>query len=65
MTTENLIKIKSDAGVQLTDRELAVRWWGRLSTTEQEEVISNSNLTIRPIDYDTMYWLWLKKQKID
>lgn len=65
MITENLIKIKSDAGVQLTDRELAVRWWGRLSTTEQEEVISNSNLTIRPIDYDTMYWLWLKKQKID
>lgn len=68
MTTENLIKIKSDAGVQLTDRELAVRWWGRLSTTEQEEVISNSKLTkltIREIDYDTMYWLWLKKQNID
>lgn len=65
MITENLIKIKSDAGVQLTDRELAVRWWGRLSTTEQEEVLSNSKLTIRPIDYDTMYWLWLKKQKID
>lgn len=65
MITENLIKIKSDAGVQLTDRELAVRWWGRLSTTEQEEVLTNSSIVIRPIDYDTMYWLWLKKQKID
>jgi hypothetical protein len=66
MTTENLIKIKSDAGVQLTDRELAIRWWGRLSTTEQEEVLSNSNMVIRPIiDYDIMYWLWLNQQKID
>jgi hypothetical protein len=60
-----LIKIKSDAGVQLTDRELAIRWWGRLSTTEQEEVLSNSNMVIRPIiDYDIMYWLWLNQQKI-
>jgi hypothetical protein len=59
-----LIKIKSDAGVQLTDRELAIRWWGRLSTTEQEEVLSNSNMVIRPIDdYDIMYWLWLNQQK--
>jgi hypothetical protein len=60
-----LIKIKSDAGVQLTDRELAIRWWGRLSTTEQEEVLSNSNMVIRPIiDYDIMYWLWLNQQKL-
>jgi hypothetical protein len=58
-----LIKIKSDGGVQLTDRELAIRWWGRLSTTEQEEVLSNSKLTIREIDYETMYWLWLNQQK--
>jgi hypothetical protein len=61
-----LIKIKSDAGVQLTDRELAIRWWGRLSITEQEEVLSNSKLTkltIREIDYETMYWLWLNQQK--
>lgn len=65
MITENLIKIKSDAGVQLTDRELAVRWWGRLSTTEQDEVLSNYSIVIRPIDYDIMYWLWLKKQEID
>ena len=58
-----LIKIKSDGGVQLTDRELAIIWWGRLSTTEQEDVISNSKLTIREIDYETMYWLWLNQQK--
>ena len=55
---EALIKIKSENGIQLTDRELAVRWWGRLSTEEKEL----PKYGIEDIDYETMYWIWLKQQ---
>jgi hypothetical protein len=61
---ENLIKIKSDIGVQLTDRELAVRWWGRLTDEEKQSILSVHLLSfeIKRMDYETMYWVWLKKQ---
>jgi hypothetical protein len=63
---ENLIKIKSDIGVQLTDRELSVRWWGRLSV-EEKQVILNEHLPSYNIDmmnYESVYWVWLKQQKL-
>ena len=61
---ENLIKIKSDIGVQLTYRELAVRWWGRLTDEEKQSMLSVHlpSFDIKRMDYETMYWVWLKKQ---
>ena len=63
---ENLIKIKSDAGVQLTDRELAVRWWGRLSVKEKQAILKEylPSYDINNIDYESIYWVWLKQQKL-
>jgi hypothetical protein len=60
---EALIKIKSENGIQLTDRELAVRWWGRLSTEEKESVLNTylPNYS-NDVNYETMYWIWLKQQ---
>lgn len=66
MEMENLIKIKSDIGVQLTDQELAVRWWGRLTIDEKKNIL-NSYLPSCSVDnmtYENMYWVWLKKQKL-
>jgi len=63
---ENLIKIKSDIGVQLTDRELSVRWWGRLSV-EEKQVILDEHLpshNIGMMNYESVYWVWLKQQKL-
>jgi antitoxin component of MazEF toxin-antitoxin module len=63
---ENLIKIKSDIGVQLTDRELAVRWWGRRSVEEKQDILKE-HLPLHNIDnmdYESVYWVWLKQQKL-
>jgi hypothetical protein len=61
---ENLIKIKSDIGVQLTDRELSVRWWGRLSVEEKRAILKEHlpSHDIGIMDYESVYWVWLKQQ---
>ena len=63
---EKLIKIKSDAGVQLTDRELSVRWWGRLSVEEKMAILKKHlpSHDIGIMDYESVYWVWLKQQKL-
>ncbi len=63
---KELIKMKSDIGVQLTDRELAVRWWDRLSNKEQRDYLNQHlpSFSIGEIDYETQYWIWLKKQTL-
>ena len=65
-TMKELIKMKSDIGVQLTDRELAVRWWDRLSNQEQRDYLNQHlpSFSIDEIDYETQYWIWLKKQTL-
>lgn len=61
---EDLIKLKTDIGVQLTDRELSVRWWGRLSTKEKENLLETflPTFSVDNINYETQYWIWRKQQ---
>ena len=63
---EELIKIKSENGIQLTDRELAVRWWGRRSEEEKRVLLETylPSYEISSVTYETMYWIWLKQQKL-
>jgi hypothetical protein len=63
---EELIKIKSENGIQLTDRELAVRWWGRRSEEEKKVLLETylPSYKINSVSYETMYWIWLKQQKL-
>lgn len=63
---ENLITIKVNGGVQLSDRELAVRWWGRKSIEEKMDLLKTflPNYGIEDIDYETMYWIWLRQQNL-
>jgi len=63
---EDLIKIKSDIGVQLTDRELSVRWWGRLSVEEKRAILKEHlpSHDVGIMDYESVYQLWLKKQTL-
>jgi hypothetical protein len=62
----NLIKIKSEARVQLTDRELSLRWWGRRSLVEQQEILDTYLPSQKgdSISYETIYWVWLKQQTL-
>ena len=66
LSMENLIKIKSDIGVQLTDRELSVRWWSRLSVEEKGAILKEylPSHDIGIMDYESIYWVWLKQQKL-
>ena len=61
-----LIKIKSQTGAQLTDRELSVRWWGRLSVEEKQAILKEylPSHDIGIMDYESIYWVWLKQQKL-
>jgi hypothetical protein len=64
---EKLIKIKSQTGAQLTDRELSVRWWGRLSVDEKRAILNEYSLhdiSIMDSDSESVYWVWLKQQKL-
>jgi hypothetical protein len=69
MTSEEmneLIKIKSQTGVELSDRELSVRWWGRLSVDEKRAIL-NEYLPLHDIsimDNESVYLVWLKQQKL-
>ncbi|MCF8339710.1 MAG: hypothetical protein K9I82_01915 [Chitinophagaceae bacterium] len=65
-STQELIEIKSQAGIQLTDRELAVRWYGRLSDVEQLTLLDKYIPSFLPdeLSDENKYWLWLKQQKL-
>jgi hypothetical protein len=61
---ENLIKIKSEIGVQLTDRELSVRWWERLQRAQKQTLLNQytPNMKIEHMFINDIYWVWLKQQ---
>jgi hypothetical protein len=63
---ENLIMIKSEIGAQLTDSELAVRWWGRLSVEEKRAILKEHlpSYDIGNMNNEYVYWVWLKQQKL-
>jgi hypothetical protein len=62
---EKLIKIKSQTGVELSDRELSVRWWGRLSVDEKRAILNEYSLhDISIMDNESVYLVWLKQQKL-
>jgi hypothetical protein len=64
-STQELIEIKSKSGVQLTDRELAIRWYGRLSDAEKLALLEEYIPSFSPeaLTDENKYWLWLKQQR--
>jgi hypothetical protein len=60
-----LIKIKSYMGVQLTNLELAVIWWGRLSVEEKRAILKKHlpSYDIGNMNNEYVYWIWLKQQE--
>lgn len=64
--TNDSINLKTNIGTELTDKELAVRWWNRLSDNIQNEYIIKEfpELIMEDLDTDTVHWIWLKKQQL-
>ena len=61
-----IIKLKSENGFELTDRELAVKWWSALSDETKVAVLETyaPGLLNNNVSYENMYWLWLKQQTL-
>ena len=65
-SVKELIDIKVNAGVQLTDRELAVRWYSRLTNEENLALLEKylSSFTSNELTDENKYWLFLAQQKL-
>ena len=47
--------------MELTDRELAIRWWGRRTTEEKQELVKQAQIPRENIDSFTgreIEWIW-------
>ena len=63
---QELAGIKTNEGMQLSDPELAVRWWGRLENKEKQELLNTylPNFDSEKMNHNDIYWLWKKQQKL-
>jgi hypothetical protein len=63
---QELAGIKTNEGIQLSDPELAVRWWGRLEDKEKQELLNTHlpNFDSEKMNHNDIYWLWKKQQKL-
>lgn len=52
--------------MELTDRELAVRWFNRKSTSEKEQEIKKAGLAIKieNLTDSDKEWIWRKQQSL-
>ncbi len=53
--------------MELTDRELAVRWWNRKTTTEKIEELKKSGLIregVNALTESEKEWIWRNQQSI-
>ena len=65
-SVKELIEIKTNAGAQLTDRELAIRWYSRLSNEEKVALLDEYLPSFKPdvLTDENKYWLFLAQQKL-
>jgi hypothetical protein len=63
---QELAGIKTNEGLELSDPELAVRWWGRLEDVEKQELLNKylPNFDSQRMNHNDIYWLWKKQQKL-
>lgn len=52
--------------MELTDKELAVRWWGRRTTQEQYELLNKylGRSNFNNLSSDDKYWIWKQNQEL-
>ena len=55
--------------MDLTDRELAVRWWDRIKYDEKIVIMLKLNLNIKIFDANNLVdsdkeWIWRQQQKL-
>jgi hypothetical protein len=63
---QELAGLKTENGVELSDPELAVRWWGRRDEKEKQELLNKylPDFNINNMNHQDIFWLWKKQQKL-
>jgi hypothetical protein len=65
-SVKELIDVKANAGVQLTDRELAIRWYSRITEDTKLALLGEYLPSFTPSELtdENKYWLFLAQQKL-
>jgi len=60
------METKRESGAQLTNFELALRWWDGLSVKEKEAILKEHlpSYGIGNMNNEYVYWVWLKQQSV-
>jgi len=63
---QELAGLKTENGIELSDPELAVRWWGRLKSEKKQELLNKylPDFKMDKMNHQDIYWLWKKQQKL-
>ena len=58
--------LKTENEIELSDPELAVRWWRRKNNEEKQELLNKylPDFKIDDMNHQDIYWLWKKQQKL-
>jgi hypothetical protein len=53
-------------GIELSDPELAIRWWGRKNEEEKQDLLDEylPDFKIDEMNRRDIFWLWKKQQKL-
>jgi len=63
---QELAGLKTENGIELSDPELAIRWWGRLESGKKQELLNKylPDFKMDKMNHQDIYWLWKKQQKL-
>jgi len=63
---QELAGLKTENGIELSDPELAVRWWGRKNEEEKQDLLDKYLPKFKPekMNHQDIFWLWKKQQKL-
>lgn len=63
---QQLAGLLNEDNIELTDPELAVRWWGRMKDDKKQELLNKylPKFLIKDMNNKDIYWLWKKQQSL-
>ena len=63
---QQLAGLLNEDNIELSDPELAVRWWGRMKDDKKQELLNKylPKFLIKDMNNKDIYWLWKKQQSL-
>ena len=63
---QQLAGLLNEDNIELSDPELAVRWWGRMKDDKKQELLNKylPKFLTKDMNNKDIYWLWKKQQSL-